>query len=120
MVTDINAGDWNDKIANVDKPVFVDYWHEQCVWCNRLAPLYEELSSEFSNADFVKINIRANNENLALAQESGIMSTPTIKLFCGGREVGETIGYMDKPELKEELVRLLGSSESCLQQSNAA
>lgn len=120
MAKDVNASEWDEVITNSKKPVFVDYWHEQCVWCNRLAPVYEELSNEFDDADFAKLNIRATDENLKLAQEHGIMSTPTIKVFCNGREVGETVGFMEKDALRTELTRLLEVSDACHGRSEAA
>jgi len=120
MARDVSANEWEDVVTNSEKPVFVDYWHDQCVWCTRLAPVYEELSNEFEDAEFAKLNIRGTAENLKLAQEHGIMSTPTIKVFCNGREVGETVGFMEKEALRSELTRLLEASEACHDSSEAA
>ena len=118
MAREINAGDWNEVVSGADRPVIVDYWHEQCPWCLKLSPIYEELSEENDEAIFIKLNVRANDENMSLAQSQGIMSTPTIKIFCDGREVGETVGFTDKDNLKKEIDRLISSSDSCLSSSS--
>lgn len=117
MAIDINASDWDEKVVNANKPVIVDFWHEQCVWCQRLNPVYEELSKEYDEASFLKLNGRAAPENMELAQKLGIMGTPTMKVFCQGREVGEIVGFRDKNNLKSEIENVLNESKECLTQS---
>ncbi|MBI2084841.1 MAG: thioredoxin fold domain-containing protein [Candidatus Aenigmarchaeota archaeon] len=115
---DVNGKNWNKEVLAAELPVVVDFWHNQCVWCKALAPLYETLSKEYKNkAKFVKLNILESHENSNLAEKYGIMSTPTIKVFCKGQVIGEAIGYMPKEKLKDEIDRILERSEACLAQS---
>lgn len=118
MAREINADDWDEVVSKADRPVIVDYWHEQCSWCLKLSPIYDQLAEENDKAIFVKLNIRANDENMSLAQSHGIMSTPTIKIYCDGREVGGNVGFMDKDNLKREIDRLISESDSCLSSSS--
>lgn len=117
MVKTVEAGEWKETVLEATKPVIVDFWHEQCIWCQRLNPIFEELAHDFDTAVFTKLDIRASHDNMHLGAEYGIMGTPTLKIFCAGREVGSVVGYREKPALKEELDRILASSKTCLSQS---
>lgn len=118
MVKEINAIDWEQEVGKSSKPVVVDFWHEQCVWCKRLEPVYEQLSNEYDKMTFARLNIRSSHENTHIGMKYGIMGTPTMKVFCDGREVGEIIGYMDKDNLRHELDHILEESQRCLSQTN--
>ena len=117
MVKEINAGDWEKEVVKSLKPVVVDFWHEQCLWCKRLEPAYQALSEEYDKAVFAKLNIISHHENMHLGFRYGIMGTPTMKVFCEGREVGEIIGYVEKDALRSELEKILKDSERCLTQT---
>ena len=117
MVKDIDASSWDKEVLRSSKPVVVDFWHEQCLWCKRLKPVYQELSDEFEKMTFTWLNIRSSHDNMHVQLRYGIMATPTMKVFCEGREVGEIIGYLDKDTLRDELERILEDSHRCLAQT---
>ncbi|MGH2637704.1 MAG: thioredoxin family protein [Rhabdochlamydiaceae bacterium] len=114
MVTELNANEWDESLRNADKPLVVEFWHEQCMWCKKLAPVYEELEKSYPNANFARLNVLASEENSAIGEKYGIMGTPTTKVFCKGMPVGEIVGFMGKEALKSELDRILQNSDSCL------
>lgn len=118
MVKEINAADWEQEVLGANKPVVVEFWHQQCPWCLKLEPIYNELAEEYDRAELVKFNILADHENQHLATGYGVMGTPTMKVFCDGREVGEAVGYMGKQELRGELDRIVDQTERCLSQSS--
>lgn len=98
-------------------PVVVDFWHDGCIWCKRLDPYYEQLSKEYIGAKFTKLDIYASDQNSEIAEKYGIMGTPTMKVFCNGREIGEIVGYMDKDGIKRNLDQIIKRSDECLRNS---
>lgn len=116
MIRELNADMFSQEIRS-EKPTVVDFWHEQCSWCQRLNPIYEELSDEYDKVVFAKLNVRASHKNMHIAQLYGIMGTPTMKVFCNGREVGEIIGFREKEHLRQELDNIVANSGRCLEQS---
>lgn len=118
MAKEVNAETWEKDVVKSDKPVVVDFWHEQCIWCQRLNPVYEELSKGYDKAVLAKLDVRASNSNMNIAAKYGIMSTPTMKVFCNGRIVGELMGFMEKEELKNGIDKILEKSENCLEKSS--
>lgn len=117
MIKDLNAAEWEASLKDASRPLIVEFWHDQCLWCKRLAPVFEEVEKEYPNATFARLNILANEENTALGEKYGIMGTPTTKVFCGGRPVGEIIGFKQKADFKVELDKILANGDSCLQNS---
>jgi thioredoxin 1 len=109
---ELSAEDWQKAVLAAEKPVVVEFWHEQWPWCLKLEPIYRELAAEYAGrAELMKLNVLADHETQHLALGYGVAGTPTMKVFCGGREVGEVVGYMEKPELKEELDRIVDRSD---------
>jgi len=118
MIVNVSADKWEKEVLNSKKLVIVDFWHEQCHYCQLLSPIYEKLSKEYDGkAKFVKLNIKESHENLHIAQRYSIMGTPTLKFFCRGRVIGELVGYLPEEKLKEEIGRVLERSNDCLEKS---
>ena len=80
-------------------------------------PEFEKLPEVLEEVKFLKVNILDSSENRQIAIESGVMGTPTIKVFCRGRAIGELVGFKDYQKLVKELGEILAQSDSCLDQS---
>ena len=92
-----------DVLKN-SKPVVVDYWAEWCGPCRQVSPVLEEIASEHSEIDVVKLNV---DENPAVTQRYGIMNIPTLSVFKDGEVVKEIVGAKPKSALLRELADFL-------------
>lgn len=82
-------------------PVLVDFWAPWCSPCRMVAPLVEELSTEYEGkVVFVKFDV---DENPKMASKYGIMSIPTLLIFKGGNPVSHIVGFRPKSELRKSL-----------------
>jgi putative thioredoxin len=91
-VLDADEGSFSRLVleASRETPVLVDFWAEWCAPCRSLAPILERLASEYGGR-FVLAKVDTERSP-GLAQEHGIRSLPTVRLFRDGRAVAEFLG----------------------------
>ncbi len=102
IVTDQN---FSELVLQSELPVMVDFFAEWCGPCKMIAPIVEELATEYDGkVRIVKINV---DESMESAQTYGIMSIPTLVFFKGGKEVDRFTGGVSKEMFEEKLNALL-------------
>lgn len=103
MALQLTDQNFKQEVLESDKPVLVDFWAPWCGPCQMMGPIIEALAEEVKGQAVVgKLDV---DENPAMAQEYGIMSIPSLKVFKGGQVVREFVGAQQKEALKTELLK---------------
>lgn len=96
-VTDNNFG----NVIQNEKLVLVDFWATWCGPCKMMAPVLEELASDYDGKLTVaKLDV---DQNPQTAAQFGIMSIPTMIVFKEGQPVKQLVGYMPKEYLEAQI-----------------
>jgi len=107
LITEVNDSNFEKVVLKTEKPVVVDFWAPWCQPCRIIAPIIEELAREYDGkVVFTKLN---TDENIQTTMRFGIRGIPTLLIFKDGKEVGRIVGARPKPQLKEEIERVLAA-----------
>ncbi len=101
-ITDDN---FEEEVLKSDKPVLIDFWATWCGPCRMIAPIVEEMATEYDGkAKIGKLDVDSNQQT---SIKYGVRSIPTLLIFKNG-EVKETIiGAVPKANLVAKLESVL-------------
>ena len=93
----VTDASWDTDVLEADGPVLVDYLAEWCGPCKMIAPILEEIASEYSEKLKVcKIDIDSNE---GTPPKYGIRGIPTLMLFRDGQVEATKVGSLSKSQL---------------------
>jgi thioredoxin 1 len=94
-----------DETIGSGTPILVDFWAEWCGPCRLVAPILDEMATEYEGKLRIgKLNV---DENPQISGEYDVMSIPTLILFQDGVEKKRIIGARPKHNLVSELAEYL-------------
>jgi thioredoxin 1 len=105
QIKNVSDASFADEVLKSSQPVLVDYWAAWCGPCKMIAPMLEQVATEYAGRlTVVKLNV---DENQDTASKYGIRGIPTLMLFKAGQTVATKVGALSKSQLTEFLDKAL-------------
>ena len=78
----------------------VDFWATWCCPCRLIAPIIDQLATEYDGkAKVAKLDV---DSNIKTASRFNVRSIPTILFFKDGKLVDQVVGAVQKPALESK------------------
>jgi thioredoxin 1 len=88
---------FSQDVLKSEKPVLLDFWAEWCGPCKMIAPILDEIATEYQDRiKIAKLNI---DENPQTPPKFGIRGIPTLILFKNGTVEAQKVGAVSKSQL---------------------
>ena len=105
-IVTLTADNFGKEVLQSPAPILVDFWAEWCGPCKMIAPVLDELATEYDGKVRIgKVNI---DEHPSLAAEYGVRAIPTLLLFKGGQVAEQMVGAKSKRDLKASFDKSVG------------
>ena len=105
MAIEITDANFEELVVNSDKPVMIDFWAVWCGPCRMIAPIVEEMSTEYDGKAVIgKVDVDSNPN---VAMKYGIRNIPTVLFVKGGEVVDKQVGAAPKQAFTAKLDALL-------------
>src|SRR5262245_55292941 len=103
-IVTLTKTNFDQEVLKSSTPVLVDFWAEWCGPCKMVAPILDELATEYDGkVKIAKVNI---DEFQGLATQYGIRAIPTLLLFKNGEVADQIVGLRSKRDFKTKLDRV--------------
>ncbi|MDQ8032141.1 thioredoxin [Bordetella genomosp. 1] len=97
QIKNVSDASFEGDVLQSSQPVLVDYWAAWCGPCKMIAPILEEVATEYAGRLTVaKLNVDENQET---AGKYGVRGIPTLMLFKNGQAAATKVGALSKSQL---------------------
>src|SRR5512142_1346196 len=101
-ITDEN---FDRDVLKSNEPVLVDFWAAWCGPCKAIAPIVEEVASQYNGK--VKVAKMDVDKNVSTPQRYGVRGIPTLLLFKDGKVQEQIVGYVPKETIEKAITKVL-------------
>lgn len=97
----VTEQDFQQEVLEAALPVLVDFTAVWCGPCKMVAPIVEQLHTEWQGK--VKVVKCDADQNPNVLMKYGIMGIPTLMMFKGGQVAERVTGYQPKDKLVSKM-----------------
>jgi thioredoxin 1 len=96
-ITQVSDGTFEAEVLKSPVPVLIDFWAPWCGPCRAIAPIVDELATEYAGKiKIVKMNV---DDNPRTPAQYGVRGIPNLILFKDGAVHQQIVGAVPKAHL---------------------
>ena len=104
-VQQVSDTSFDGDVMKSDKPVLVDFWAPWCGPCRSVAPIVDDLATQYK--DKIKVAKLNVDESSQVAMKYQVTSIPTFILFKNGQVADRVLGALPRSEFVKFIDRNL-------------
>ena len=110
FVTEVSDANFEKEVLQSEQPVLVDFWAAWCGPCRALAPVVDQVASQYNGKlRVMKMDVDANT---ATPSRYGIRGIPALILFKGGQVADNIVGFVPKETIDRSIAKVLSAETS--------
>ncbi len=104
-VQHVSDDDFEGEVLKSSIPVLIDFWAPWCGPCKTIAPLVDEVASEYAGRlKVVKMNV---DDNPRTPSQYGVRGIPNLIIFKDGEVKEQIVGAVPKSQLTKAVERVV-------------
>jgi thioredoxin 1 len=105
-IVEVTDANFDADVLKSDKPVLIDFWATWCGPCRAIAPIVDELATEYEGK--VKVGKMDVDRNSSTPMRYGVRGIPTLLVFKDGQVKEQIVGYVPKEQIQKALDKHVG------------
>lgn len=104
-VSDTSDSSFEADVIKSSVPVIVDFWAPWCGPCKSIAPILDELASQYAGKlKILKLNV---DDNRQASERFNVRSIPNLVFFKDGQRVEQIVGAQSKEAIETTIKKIL-------------
>ncbi len=110
FVTEVSDATFEKEVLQSEQPVLVDFWAAWCGPCRALAPVVDQVATQYNGKlRVMKMDV---DSNTATPARYGIRGIPALILFKGGQVADNIVGFVPKDTIDKSIAKVLTATTS--------
>jgi len=104
-ISQVSDATFDSEVLKSTVPVLIDFWAPWCGPCRAIAPIVDELATEYAGKlKIVKMNV---DDNPRTPAQYGVRGIPNLILFKDGQVAQQIVGAVPKAQLVKAITTVV-------------